>query len=144
MSTIIIIQTHTHIDHVGALDEARHAPMLIAAAERALPKPLYWHGVQPLNWPDRNYVCIDDDAEIGPLFRIMLVPGHAPGQLAMMLQLPQTRTVLLTSDAISCPAESEPSDGSGCPLAQRSRSSLARSETKTRCVRPVRLSQQRL
>jgi len=103
----LLIQTHTHIDHVGALDDARHAPMLIAAAERALPKPLYWGGVQPLNWPDRNYVCIDDDAEIGPSFRIMLVPGHAPGQLAMMLQLPQTRAVLLTSDAISRPAEIE-------------------------------------
>lgn len=103
----LLIQTHTHIDHVGALDDARHAPMLIAAAERALPKPLYWGGVQPLNWPDRNYVCIDDDVEIGPSFRIMLVPGHAPGQLAMMLQLPQSRTVLLTSDAISRPAEIE-------------------------------------
>ena len=103
----LLIQTHTHIDHVGALDDARHAPMLIAAAERALPKPLYWGGVQPLNWPDRNYVCIDDDVEIGPSFRIMLVPGHAPGQLAMMLQLPQTRAVLLTSDAISRPAEIE-------------------------------------
>ena len=103
----LLIQTHTHIDHVGALDDARHAPMLIAAAERALPKPLYWGGVQPLNWPDRNYVCIDDDVEIGPSFRIMLVPGHAPGQLAMMLQLPQTRALLLTSDAISRPAEIE-------------------------------------
>lgn len=101
----LLIQTHTHIDHVGALNDARQAPMLIAAAERALPKPLYWGGVQPLDWPDRDYICLDEDAEIGPGFRVMLVPGHAPGQLAMMLDLPGTGSVLLTSDAISRPAE---------------------------------------
>ena len=101
----LLIQTHTHIDHVGALHDARQAPMLVAAAERALPKPLYWGGVQPLDWPDRDYILLDGDAEIGPSFRVMLVPGHAPGQLAMMLDLPGTGAVLLTSDAISRPAE---------------------------------------
>ena len=101
----LLIQTHTHIDHVGALHDARQAPMLVAAAERALPKPLYWGGVQPLDWPDRDYILLDGDAEIGPSFRVMLVPGHAPGQLAMMLDLPGIGAVLLTSDAISRPAE---------------------------------------
>jgi len=101
----LLIQTHTHIDHVGALDDARQAPMLIAAAERALSKPLYWGGVQPLDWPERDCVLLDEDAEIGPSFRVMLVPGHAPGQLAMLLDLPLTGPVLLTSDAISRPAE---------------------------------------
>jgi N-acyl homoserine lactone hydrolase len=101
----LLIQTHTHIDHVGALNDAHQAPMLIAAAERALPKPLYWGGVQPLEWPDRNYIHLDEDALIGPSFRVMLVPGHAPGQLAMLIDLPRTGAVLLTSDAISRPAE---------------------------------------
>lgn len=101
----LLIQSHTHIDHVGALHDARQAPMLIAAAERALPKPLYWGGVQPLDWPERDYILLDEDAEIGPSFQVLLVPGHAPGQLAMMLDLPETGSVLLTSDAISRPAE---------------------------------------
>lgn len=101
----LLIQTHTHIDHLGALDDARQAPMLIAAAERALPKPLYWGGAQPLDWPERDYILLHADAEIGPYFRVMLVPGHAPGQLAMMVDLPDTGAVLLTSDAISRPAE---------------------------------------
>ena len=101
----LVIQSHTHIDHVGALHDAHQAPMLIAAAERALPKPLYWGGVQPLDWPERDYILLDDDAEIGPSFQVLLVPGHVPGQLAMMLDLPETGPVLLTSDAISRPAE---------------------------------------
>ena len=101
----LLIQSHTHIDHVGALHDARRAPMLIAAAERALPKPLYWGGVQPLDWPDRDDILVEGDRQIGPGFRVMLVPGHTPGQLAMMLELPATGVVLLTSDAISRPAE---------------------------------------
>jgi N-acyl homoserine lactone hydrolase len=34
-----------------------------------------------------------------------LVPGHTPGQLAFQVHLPNTGPMLLTSDAISRPAE---------------------------------------
>lgn len=101
----LVIQTHTHIDHVGGLADFPRAPMLIAAAERALPRPLYWGKVQPLDWPQRDYVVIDTDRQIGPGFEVLQAPGHAPGQLAMMIDLPQTGPVMLTSDAISRPAE---------------------------------------
>lgn len=101
----LVIQTHTHIDHVGGLADFAQAPMLIAATERALPRPLYWGAVQPLDWPDRAYVVIDTDRRIGPAFEVLQAPGHAPGQLALLIELPQTGPVLLTSDAISRPAE---------------------------------------
>ena len=103
----LVIQTHTHIDHIGGIADFMQAPMLIAAAERVLPRPLYWGVVQPLEWPDRRYIILDEDCDIGPDFSVMLAPGHAPGQLAMMLKLPNTGAVLLTSDAISRPAEIE-------------------------------------
>ena len=48
---------------------------------------------------------LEGDAEIGPGFRVLTSPGHSPGQLALMLELPETGVVLLTSDAISRPAE---------------------------------------
>ena len=101
----LLILTHTHIDHVGAIADFPHAPMVVAAAERALPKPLYWGGMQPIEWPDRMYHLVDGDLSLGPDFDLMLVPGHAPGQLAMMIRLPHTGPVMLTSDAISRPAE---------------------------------------
>ena len=56
-------------------------------------------------WPDADYVTIDGDHDIGPGFRALFSPGHAPGQLAFLIDLPQTGPVLLTSDAISRPAE---------------------------------------
>lgn len=101
----LMIQTHTHIDHVGHIHACPQAPILVAAAERALPKPLYWSDVQPVDWPDRDYIEVDEDVEIGPGLRVLLTPGHAPGQLAIHLELPDTGVVILTSDAISRPDE---------------------------------------
>ncbi|MCC6002332.1 MAG: MBL fold metallo-hydrolase [Pararhodobacter sp.] len=101
----LMVQTHTHIDHIGGIADFPQAPMVIAQAERGLPRPLYWTGGQPLEWPDRQYVQLADDTRIGPGLQVLLAPGHAPGQLALMLDLPDTGPVLLTSDAISRPAE---------------------------------------
>lgn len=101
----LMIQTHTHIDHVGHMDACSQAPILMAAAERALPRPLYWGAVQPMEWPDRDYILVDEDVEIGPDLKVLFTPGHAPGQLALKLTLPETGPVILTSDAISRPGE---------------------------------------
>ena len=101
----LLIISHTHIDHVGGLADFPTAPILIAKAERDLPRPLYWGAVQPMDWPERSYKPITQDTRIGPGFQVLLVPGHAPGQLAFLLDLPETGPVLLTSDAISRPAE---------------------------------------
>ncbi|MDG1008880.1 MAG: N-acyl homoserine lactonase family protein [Amylibacter sp.] len=99
------ILTHTHIDHVGGLHDFPKVPILVSGEERRLPKPLYWGKIQPLEWPDEEYLVIEGDIEIGPKFRVLTVPGHAPGQLSLMLELPKTGPILLTSDAISRPAE---------------------------------------
>lgn len=103
----LLVMTHTHIDHVGGLAEYPEAPILIAKAERDLPKPLYWGGAQPMEWPERDYMLVTEDFDLGPNLRILLVPGHAPGQLALLLDLPESGPMLLVSDAISRPAEIE-------------------------------------
>lgn len=101
----LLVLTHTHIDHVGGLDLASEAPCLIAAAERKLPKPLYWGDAQPLDWPNREYLLVTGDRELGPGFEVLFTPGHAPGQLSLWLTLPETGPILFTSDAISRPSE---------------------------------------
>ncbi|WP_085307932.1 N-acyl homoserine lactonase family protein [Planktotalea arctica] len=101
----LLIMTHTHIDHVGGLADFPGAPILIAKAERDLPKPLYWRGAQPMDWPVRDYMLVTQDFDLGPGLRILLVPGHAPGQLAVLLDMPDSGPMLLVSDAISRPAE---------------------------------------
>lgn len=101
----LMVVTHTHIDHIGGLHDFAPAPMVVAAAERALPRPLYWSGGQPLCWPERETVLVEADRPLGPGLDVLLAPGHAPGQLALMIDLPRTGPVLWCSDAISRPAE---------------------------------------
>ena len=101
----LMIQSHTHIDHVGHMDGFPGVPILIAKAERALPRPLYWSGKQAMEWPDRDYHLVNQDFTLAPGIEVLLCPGHAPGQLAFMVKLPDTGWILLTSDAISRAAE---------------------------------------
>lgn len=101
----LMIQSHTHIDHIGDMGGYPDAPILMSAAERALPRPLYWSGKQAMDWPEAEYHLINSDNLLSPDFEVMHCPGHAPGQLAFMLRLPETGWVLLTSDAISRASE---------------------------------------
>ncbi|WP_298849898.1 MBL fold metallo-hydrolase [uncultured Ruegeria sp.] len=54
--------------------------------------------------PNRSYFEVEGDVEIGPGLTVLAAPGHAPGQIAMMVDLP-SGAFLLTSDAISRSAE---------------------------------------
>ena len=101
----LLILSHSHIDHVGGIADFPGVPILLAAAEKVLPRPLYFGTRQPMDWPDARYLTVDGDCDIGPGFRALFCPGHAPGQLAFLIDLPDTGSVLLTSDAISRPAE---------------------------------------
>ena len=58
----------------------------------------------------------------------LLAPGHAPGQLAFLLELPETGPVLLACDAISRPAEIEEgfADAADPPAARASAARLMR------------------
>ncbi|WP_457939751.1 N-acyl homoserine lactonase family protein [Mesorhizobium sp. 10J20-29] len=100
-----LIITHTHIDHVGAIADFPDATLLIGAAERALPKPLYWGEVQPMDWPEVETTTVSGDLELCDGLRILSTPGHSPGHLSVLVTLPKTGPVLLTADAISHPSE---------------------------------------
>ncbi|MEP5731132.1 MAG: MBL fold metallo-hydrolase [Sulfitobacter sp.] len=101
----LMIQSHTHIDHIGDIAGYPQAPILMSTDERALPRPLYWAGKQPMDWPDREYHLINKDTVLGTWFEVLHCPSHAPGQLAFMVQLPQTGWIMMTSDAISRASE---------------------------------------
>ena len=81
-------------------------PMVVAKAERALDRPLYWHGRHPFHWPDdQTYIVVEDDVELFPGLTLLQTPGHTPGQMSLLVELPETGTVILTSDTISRPEE---------------------------------------
>ena len=101
----LVIMTHTDIDHVGGIGDFPDAPMVIAAAERNFPEPRYFGDARPMQWPeDIEYLLITEDTNLCEGLDVLLTPGHAPGQLSLMVTLP-SGPVLLTGDAISRPAE---------------------------------------
>ncbi|MEO8243107.1 MAG: N-acyl homoserine lactonase family protein [bacterium] len=101
----LLVLTHSHIDHVGGIAGFPGAPILLSRIEHELTAPLYFGGNRALGWPDRTYVPVDGDCDLGPGLRLLAAPGHVAGQLAIWLELPETGPVLIASDAISRPAE---------------------------------------
>jgi len=86
------LQTHAHIDHVGALSEVKarwpEVPIWIHRDEMPLyeqaPMQGMFFGIRmaPLPAPDKHFED-DDVILIGALrFRVILTPGHTPGGVA--------------------------------------------------------------
>jgi len=100
-----LILTHSHIDHIGGLADFPDVPVWVASAERALSQPLYFGSAPKMVWPTADYRLVSGDMTFMPGLDILLVPGHAPGQLAFLIELPKVGPVLLTGDAISRPEE---------------------------------------
>lgn len=103
-----VILTHGHIDHVGSLPLFR-CPIILTAAERAEPRPIYWGNVRPIDWPETTYVTIIAETDICLGLRLIPTPGHTPGHLSALVTLPKARSLILTGDAIN--RRSEPLEG---------------------------------
>jgi N-acyl homoserine lactone hydrolase len=101
----LFVLSHGDIDHVGALPEFTGRKIVIGAAERSMPKPRYFEQHQPIEWPQAHYQLIETDTTLLPGLEVLFTPGHSPGHLSLLLELPHTGKVLLTCDAISRPAE---------------------------------------
>ena len=105
----LVVLSHGHIDHVGSLPLFTHAPIVLTAVERSDPRPSYFGRAQPMDWPEALYITIDSDTPVCGGLTLIPTPGHTPGHLSAILDLPHTGRVVLAADAInraSEPAES--------------------------------------
>jgi N-acyl homoserine lactone hydrolase len=101
----LVILSHGHIDHVGSLPLFAHAPIVLTAIERAEPAPLYFGNTRPIPWPDTTYHQIDTDTPVCDGLTLLPTPGHTPGHLSALLDLPDGRRVILAADAINRASE---------------------------------------
>ncbi len=105
----LVILSHGHIDHVGSLPLFAHAPILMTRTERADPRPSYFGTARPMGWPEAAYSLIDTDTLVCDGLTLIPTPGHTPGHLSAILNLPETGPVILAADAIN--RASEPAEG---------------------------------
>lgn len=103
-----VIQTHLHTDHCGAIGHFPEAKFIVQRREfeHAYNQDWYTFGVyiredfdQKVNWEflderDDGYDLFGDGA-----ISLMLTPGHSPGHMSVVVNLPESGPFLLTSDA---------------------------------------------
>jgi N-acyl homoserine lactone hydrolase len=103
----LFLLTHSHIDHLGGLfDFPAGAPADRGAREGPAEAALLV-GRAALGLAGARDDPAGRGCAAGAGLRGAAGPGHAPGQLALVVELPRTGVVVLTSDAISRPAEVE-------------------------------------
>lgn len=101
----LVILSHGHIDHVGSLPLFAHAPIVLSTRERAEPAPLYFGTTRPIPWPNATYHRIAADTPVCDGLTLLPTPGHTPGHLSALLDLPDGRRVILAADAINRASE---------------------------------------
>ena len=102
-----VILSHLHYDHCGFLKAFSHAEVIIQRAEYsfafgALP---YTEGVyvrSEFDLPGVKWRLIDGDEFLMPGVAAILTTGHTPGHQSLMLELPQTGSIILTGDSVFC------------------------------------------
>jgi N-acyl homoserine lactone hydrolase len=98
----IVINTHLHFDHAGGNYLFPQATFLVQQEH-------YQHALgMPEAFPPRyyllpglNYELLRGEITLVPGVELILSPGHVPGMQTVVLDLPDTGTVILASDAIS-------------------------------------------
>ncbi len=106
----ILVVSHFHDDHVYSFDYFSKAQILLHARESAwvlshpdafsIPQHLY-----PALAGTGRLQLISDDVEIVPGVSTMLLPGHTPGSMGLLLREDNQPTTVLSGDAVKNLAE---------------------------------------
>jgi len=100
----MLVCTHLDPDHSGNHDLFPDAEMIVQQThyEFARSSSLPRFAVTRPHWdqPQLRYRLIEGDTELVPGVQLIETSGHVPGHQSLLVHLPETGPVLLTSDAI--------------------------------------------
>lgn len=102
----VVIASHLHFDHAGALKQFPHARILLGEGEReyALAPERFsagWFRADDFDGHGLSFDEIGEDVDLwsdGSVSALHL-PGHTPGSLGALVRLPES-TFILTGDAV--------------------------------------------
>jgi N-acyl homoserine lactone hydrolase len=110
-----VVQTHLHFDHVGAIGHFPNAEFLVSRADwdyahnpdwfSGFAYPLRDIDVEGVKWTFLDDLTTENVHDIygDGRIRLVLSPGHSPGQLSLIAKLDDS-SWLLTSDAVATAA----------------------------------------
>lgn len=109
----ILILTHTHFDHAGNTADFAGSEIVIHRDAHAFGRERWEQGV-PGGIPELahddtplNYRLIDGDEQLAEGLTLYETPGHAPGHMSLLAELPASGAFLLAIDAIYSRANHE-------------------------------------
>ncbi|MCB1486469.1 MAG: N-acyl homoserine lactonase family protein [Bauldia sp.] len=96
-----VILSHLHADHSGHLKHLRHARVTIQRREydyafSGKARPSWFPS--DYDFPDIDWHLIDGDFDVMSGLQILDTRGHSPGHQSLVVELPQTGTVVLAAD----------------------------------------------
>ncbi len=108
----MVVNSHFHWDHAGGNRLFPHARFLVQSSE-------YRFARHPDGFIKRpyerayfdcgiDYELLNGDTLIKPGVAALTTPGHTPGHQSLMLRLPSGGVMILTGDAVFCPANLDP------------------------------------
>jgi N-acyl homoserine lactone hydrolase len=98
-----VICTHFDVDHAGYHDHFKHAEFVVQRSHYELARsgnPRLAKARAHWDDPALRYRLVDGDIEVLPGLTLLETSGHVTGHQSVLVQLPQTGTVLLTIDAV--------------------------------------------
>lgn len=100
----MVIMSHLHVDHAGGLQFLPDAEIIVQQDEYSYAyHPHSFSGLvyikTDFDFPSYNWRLIDGDQVILPGLSVVLVSGHTPGLQALIVDLPETGPIILSSDS---------------------------------------------
>ena len=100
-----VVLSHLHFDHAGnaQLFGGTGAKMVCSKNEHDFAfgfDGVLTGGHLKADYDKLKWETVDGDAELLPGATLIQVPGHTPGTMAMRVDLPETGTMIFTSDAV--------------------------------------------
>lgn len=111
----LLVLTHLHLDHAGSLNlfAGTRAGRQVIVHEHELKQALYDTFTGPDQFvngylrpdfaglPGITFDPVDRDTELAEDLELLWLPGHTPGCLGVMTHLPNSGTIIYTSDAVN-------------------------------------------
>jgi N-acyl homoserine lactone hydrolase len=97
-----VINTHLHFDHAGNNDLLKDATFFVQREQYEFAKDNPSYPNQYWNLPALSYELLDGEKELFNGVRAIPTSGHSPGHQSVVLQLPETGTVIICGDAVYC------------------------------------------
>lgn len=98
-----VFQSHLHWDHTGLLRYFTNAQVIIQREEYnfALTAPAFTDAYYRRKYYDSTSIkwrIIDGDEELMSGLTAILTPGHSPGHQSLLVELPESKSIILVGD----------------------------------------------